>query len=641
MHSIHSLRHRFTSLLAGLLIVVIAATGLGPAHSAQPDQGDVSTLDLVLTTIIPPRDRVDLARRLRGVTSVPAPPTSAPELQIGALQTFSAHNLDQDFSFQVQAELVYKTEHIYMFVEVGQPVDLAAIKTSAEQLEYVIRPTIHQVFGSEWLPGIDGDPHLVVLNASNLGAGTAGYYDSSSQYPVEAVPDSNEREMFFLNYDNMQWYVGTDYYAGVLAHEFQHMVHWRLDENETSWINEGMSELAILLTGTGGNERADQFLANPIIQLTTWPEDGNRRLHYGAAFLFAAYFYQRFGSTATTTLVRDPANGMVSVANTLRAIEATDPLTNSPVDAVDLFADWTAANRLQDVTLADGRYGYTQADLGALDHAKTIGSVDVRAPWAGDVAQWGTHYLRLPSDAQQVRLQFTGQDTVNLVPAQAHSGRYMWWSNRADSSDTRLTRTFDLTGVDRATLSYWAWYHIEQGWDYAYLMVSTDGGATWTPLPTEHTTDYDPHGQAYGPGYSGHSGGWVQETVDLSAYAGQTIQLRFESITDDAVNQPGLLIDDVSLPEIGYVEDFELGNEGWTAEGWLRMDNVLPQRFLVQVIDPGQPDAPVTRLLDEDDLPEGEWTLALSGSDWAVLSISGLAPVTTEAGSYRVRVSVP
>jgi hypothetical protein len=217
----------------------------------------------------------------------------------------------------------------------------------------------------------------------------------------------------------------------------------------------------------------------------------------------------------------------------------------------------------------------------------------------------------------------------------------MWWSNRADESDSRLTRPFDLTGVDSATLNYWTWYFIEEGWDYAYLMVSTDGGATWTPLETPHTTTLDPHSNAYGPGYSGQSGDWVQETVDLTPYAGQEILVRFEYITDDAVTKPGLIIDDVSVPEIGYAEDFENGDGGWNSEGWLRTDNTLRQDFLVQLVQPRNPDGPVTRLVGPGDALQGEWEITV-GSEYgdAVIVVSGLAPVTTEPAVYRSTLSI-
>jgi hypothetical protein len=37
------------------------------------------------------------------------------------------------------------------------------------------------------------------------------------------------------------------------------------------------------------------------------------------------------------------------------------------------------------------------------------------------------------------------------------------------------------------------------------------------------------------------------------------VQLRFEYITDAAVNGEGLLLDDIRMPEIGYQTDFEAG----------------------------------------------------------------------------------
>jgi hypothetical protein len=638
-------------VMVSIVILAILAPVGGPraVRSAPPrwDRGD-ETLALAQKTIIPPRDRIDLARRLLGVTDIPAPPTVAPpELEIGDRLTFWADNVEADYAFQVEAELVYKTAHVYMFVEVGlnsdESVDLAAVQRSAEAFETIIRPGVHDIFGTEWTPGIDGDPHLYVLHARNLGSWVAAYYDSASEYPVEAVENSNEHEMFYVNLNAMGQAIGTPYYEGTLAHEFQHMVHWYVDENEDGWLNEGLSELAAMLTGYGASGFAAHFLSDPVLQLNAWPEDEDRGAHYGAAFLFAAYFYERYGEAATTTLVRDPANGMVGIDNTLAALGATDPATGEPVTVVDLFADWVIANRVNDPSAGDGRYAYTFPAIQGIPQAAITLDITPRSgPLALDTPQWGANYLRLVGGfaPRRVRVSFTGQPTVSIVPADARSGQYAWWSNRADSSDMRLTRAFDLTGVSRATLDFWMWYHIENLWDYAYVMVSTDGGATWTPLQTGRATTDNPHGNAYGPGYTGESGGWVQETADLTPYAGQNILVRFEYITDDAVTQPGLLLDDVSVPEIGYADDFERGDGGWTSEGWLRMDNTLPQSFVVQLIQTRNPDAPVLRLLGPDDPPQGEWEITVGG-EWgdATLVVSGVAPVTTEPAAYRLEVT--
>ena len=61
--------------------------------------------------------------------------------------------------------------------------------------------------------------------------------------------------------------------------------------------------------------------------------------------------------------------------------------------------------------------------------------------------------------------------------------------------------------------------------------------------------------------------------------------LRFEYVTDAAVNGEGMLIDDVSIPQIGYSTDFEDdAQHGWEGEGFVRVQNRLPQSFAVSLI---------------------------------------------------------
>jgi hypothetical protein len=214
----------------------------------------------------------------------------------------------------------------------------------------------------------------------------------------------------------------------------------------------------------------------------------------------------------------------------------------------------------------------------------------------------------------------------------------MWYSNRGDVSDMTLTQSFDLSAVTEATLTYKAWYDIEEGWDYGYVMVSTDEGETWDILPTPYTTDDNPHGNAYGPGYSGKSDGWINESISLDKYAGQTIQIRFEMISDDGISRPGLAIDDVSIREIGYKSNFENDDGGWEAEGWIRIDNLLPQQTWIQVIEKVGNDVEVTRWQAAG---EGQWSLSLAaGADQVIVAVSPFAASTTEAMPYTLQVDL-
>jgi hypothetical protein len=188
-------------------------------------------------------------------------------------------------------------------------------------------------------------------------------------------------------------------------------------------------------------------------------------------------------------------------------------------------------------------------------------------------------------------------------------------------------------------LSFWLWHAIEKDWDYGYVMVSTDGGTTWTSLATQDSVEAGGHNNPYGPAYTSESGGdgppqnavWEQESLDLTPYAGKQITLRFEYVTDDATNEPGMLIDDISIPEINYSTDLEKDDGGWSADGWVRIDNALPQRYLVQMVQMGENDQ-VTRLLGPDAGNSGKWTIKADKD--VVITISGLTEFTTENAPY-------
>jgi immune inhibitor A len=211
-----------------------------------------------------------------------------------------------------------------------------------------------------------------------------------------------------------------------------------------------------------------------------------------------------------------------------------------------------------------------------------------------------------------------------------------------------LTHRFDLTGLDKASLVYDVWYWIEELWDYGYVEVSTDEGQTWTILQTPNTTSEDPHGNAYGPGYTGLSAnrpeanaeGWLHEKIDLSPYAGGPILVRFETIGDDAVNQPGLAFDNVCVPALDFCDDVESGAGEWVAQGFVRHDNTLPQRFGVQVILPDEAGQVEVLPFPLDERNQGELSFTIEGPYPAVLVISGLTRYTTQPAEYSFEVAV-
>ncbi len=103
------------------------------------------------------------------------------------------------------------------------------------------------------------------------------------------------------------------------------------------------------------------------------------------------------------------------------------------------------------------------------------------------------------------------------------------------------------------------------------------------------------------------------------------------------MNHVGLCVDDISIPELGYSDEIE-GDEQWIAEGFIRTDNILPQRFLVQLAVLG-PEVRVQRM-ELTQAQIGRLVVDGLGSEVerAVLVVSGLAPVTTELASYQYTI---
>jgi hypothetical protein len=362
------------------------------------------------------------------------------------------------------------------------------------------------------------------------------------------------------------------------------MIHWYQDRNESSFLNEGFSELATFLNdySTGGFDW--YYTSNPDINLTDWlGGSGDNSAHYGANFLFVTYFLDRFGKDATQALVHDQQNGLASVDNVLQQMNITDPLTSQKVTADEFFLDWTLANYIHDPSVVDGRYYYSNYPTSPTSTDTEGVSSCPQAQNMRTVNQYGVDYIRITCSGNYT-IDFTGSTLTRLLPADPHSGSYAYWSNKGDESNMTLTRQFDLTEVSGpVTFSYWTWYDLEKDYDYVFLEASTDG-ASWNILTTPSGTGENPSGNSYGWGYNDQSNGWIQETVDLSQFAGQVVSLRFDYITDAAVNGEGFQVDDITIPEISYTEGFESGDGGWEGAGFVRVQNILPQTFRLALI---------------------------------------------------------
>ena len=151
--------------------------------------------------------------------------------------------------------------------------------------------------------------------------------------------------------------------------------------------------------------------------------------------------------------------------------------------------------------------------------------------------------------------------------ADPFSGDYFYYSGAGNNLDNFMYKAFTL--APGSSLTAMANVQIELDWDYAYVVISTDGGATWGSIDTSLSTAFDPNWQNFGAGITGHSGGWVPLAADLSAYTGDVL-LGFRYWTDAYVVEPGFMVDDIQIT--GYPLDDAESDVGWTFAGF-RLSN--------------------------------------------------------------------
>ena len=620
-----------------------SATAVAASASSRPAQpipastplSQISniTADALAHTQIPLRNLYEIVPRLKKNLALLTPvPTPAPRTRkVGDKDTFFVVQNASTGSYRtVTATLQIITPNAYFWTEDGLTVDATALKQSADFWESNIYPTDLKYFGMSGR-GLDGETRIHILNTSFQDA--AGYFSSEDTYPRAFSPYSNERNMIYMNAQDVP--PGKNEYNGDLGHEFQHLIHNYQAKYKTSWIDEGMGDLAIKVNGFPVLGVTDMFAQHYNTQLDTWTSSGE---HYAASYLFFDYAAQRFGPDFIQVVIHAPAEGVNGVQAVL------DQRANG-TRFNDFFSDWAVTNYLNNSSVENGRYAYNNENTFQVTHIPSISQYPVTRTI--QMNEYTGSYTTFQPTNPSVTLNFTGTTTAKLLPVDAHSGKWMWYSNRADLSNMTLTRPFDLSKVlGKLTLQFWTWFDIEKNYDYGYVEVSTDNGKTWDILPGKNTTTDNPNGASYGAGFTGGSGVtsdratpiWVQEQMDLSAYAGKPILLRFEYITDDALNQRSWAIDDIAIPEINYSDNVESGDGGWQTAGFIRTDNVLPQQYSVQVIEVGTATKVVPLPLDAQN--RGMLTIDKFGTDVtkAVLVVSAFAPTTTEPTEYQFGV---
>jgi hypothetical protein len=504
-------------------------------------------------------------------------PARHPVAAVGDSETFTVS--DGLTGGDITATLRYANDHVAFWVEDGLEVAEADLQRAADEFASSVLPRVTEVFGDMPDPGIDGDPRLSVLHVATL-SGAAGEFVSYDLLPADQFPGSNEREMIYMGLDGFN--VGTDAYMATLAHELQHLLDFQVSRNTPLWMAEGMAQVAERIAGFDQVIADDDYLSNLAIPLNDWNILQLDDRHYGGSYLFLTYLFERFGGEAMVGLTRSSYTGMSAVADLARS---------NGTDLDTLVGDWVAAIALDDASVGDGRFVFLSDDLG---RACPVTHPDT-SPYRHHqtLSQFAPRYYQVDGSGQ-INVTFDGSDVVGAIPELPFRGEYLWWSGRADSSVSSMTRNFDLSGVSSATLEFRTWF--DTGYDDGGMVqASIDGGETWTVLTGRRSESIGAGvGQSI-PAYTGTSGSstepeWIRDEIDLGDYVGQSdLLVRFEYATDLFEGRIGWALDNIEIASIGYSDGGETGSD-WELDGFIHTDNRFAQPWAVRVIQPAAPE---------------------------------------------------
>ncbi|MPZ83784.1 MAG: peptidase M6 immune inhibitor A [Actinophytocola sp.] len=369
-------------------------------------------------------------------------------------------------------------------------------------------------------------------------------------------------------------------YEGVFSHEWQHLLHYYTDPFEGNWINEGLSDFAQTLTGyvdakaTVFDRGADSHLfcyqgfgtvqtpfnvnprdcGGPENSLNLWSEGDPAEVlaDYGIAYQLMLFLYDRYGAEFMSRLHHDgERQGLASLDAELDSVGATDM--------------YRVLHDFQSMTLMDKIVGESRRGvmLGVPKSRVTTPSVrstvNLANPDANDnpgAAPNGADYVQLQrANGQPLRgfdlrsLKFEGATTLPSLPLEwtvvsddpDSAGDPVLWSGNGNNINATAVTPVAVPTTD-PTLRFDAKYGAEFGFDYGYVVVSTDGGATYTVIAGDRTID-----APLGQGLNGTTEGFEAHSFDLSAYAGQDILLGFQYVSDGGVNEGGLLVDNITV----------------------------------------------------------------------------------------------
>ncbi len=336
--------------------------------------------------------------------------------EVGDIETFSSFNIVRNAHERVSARLEKIGAHCYIYVQQGRNVSQQNINRIAETFDKRIYAEARSMFGSEKSPGIDNDQRITLLLLDirdyydperGVKGFTAGYFNAGDCYSRAKFPESNMREMLYL--DVYPGDPSTDKFLSVIAHEFQHMIHWSYDSKEFTWVNESLSQLAPFLCGLGHPSQVEAFMRNPDNNMLAWSDD-DMIANYGQVYFWAQYISTRIASTdeRRRAFIRRMVSQKSQGLSGLNAAIEKQGIKNN---VRNLFRSFCVANYLNDDRIERGIYSYEKS-LSRFLLKPDIKVAGIPYEGKGSVKCWSARAIQINPAAfrgSDARFAFAGQ----------------------------------------------------------------------------------------------------------------------------------------------------------------------------------------------------------------------------------------
>ncbi len=471
-----------------------------------------------------PRDPQALAERYLGYTGAAVTTPLTPLYRVGDSAEFWVGKSDSETPVRVSATLAAAAPNIYLWVEEGIA-GSGNLQQRAAQFSNILAfyrqrdnyrelpqvPSIGELSDPNDqlpVPDADNDPHIFILFTSSLREDREAVLNPMDSLPTEFAPYSNQHEMIYVNTSSFSGTTLSDpVYASIIVRGLYRWVMTNSVPEQPLWLTEALNwGLLFSIQQTPvSSENLSAFLQAPDTSLLQTPSLTTQAQVVGGQQLFLAYLLQRYGDDPYTNLFLQTGDGIAPVDAALAAAEISDPASGAPVTGRDAFADFVLANALN-TPFGDGRYVQGIIEI---PQTSTTTPLTPGTETSGlSVSQFGAQLYSYTARRDEVlKVAFNGSETAARLPmplSRAPEDRF-YWSGGGDERNPTLTRAVDLSGVESATLTFDAWYDFAPNWNYGYVSVSTDGGATWAALPAAQTTTSNRYGAAYGVGFTGIS----------------------------------------------------------------------------------------------------------------------------------------